>query len=321
MPGVIMESWKQVLDQLPYLRDALDILCIVLPFSALFAFSGIFFLCVTAEMLARSRQRTVYDKCARQLALLGVILGWTLLVGSRVWLHFSPRVYSAEQVGGFVVETSWLLLSLGVLLSSIYFTLWRPLKNMPILHMTLGMISAVQNCLALAAILATLRIVSAFASPEAAGLTLPDIFPGRWGSPLWSTAAYTLPLIFAMPGAFGAVWLPMRRKHDDFGRDYYNAMMTWCCAWSRNAWAALWLLVLAGSSLQIWLEYRNGVFNTQNAITESSRALFWLVPFLLWLLVIRSRHALRHRFTLFVAMLLAVSFMLPYYLELSRLYF
>lgn len=303
----------------PLLQTGLEIISVVIPLAALLAFAGMGFMSGTARILSITRRRSSYDKCARQLALLGLILGWLLLIGGRVWIFFTQASYTPDSVPGFLVEMSWILLSLAVLLSSLYYTLWKILRNMPVLHVTLGILSGVQGCVAVVAILTAARFLAAFVHPDADAMTLAEIFPATWSAPLWSALCYTLPLLLAMPAAFGALWLPLRRKHDDFGRDHYNTMIPWCAGWARNAWSLLWLLLLVSSGLQIWLHWQGGVFSAQDAIVESSRLLLWLIPALLWTMVCRSAVALRHKLTPLAALLIAVGFMLPYYLEVTSI--
>lgn len=313
-----MNALEQFFLAYPQVRTAFDALSVILPLSALFAFTGLGFVSATARILSITRGRSSYEKGSRQLALLAVILGWTLLVGGRVWLHFTQEAHLPGTLNAFLVEMSWLLLSLGVLLSSVYFTLWRILRNLPILHVTLGMISAVQGCLATLAILATARMLASFAHPDAAGMGLQDLIPTSWDSPLWTVIAATGPLLLAMPAAFGAYWLLLRRTRDDFGRDHYNTMIPWCAVWARNAWAVLWLVLVVFTGVQIKSAWQGGGFTGQEAITESIRLLLWLVPVLLWTLVARSATPLRHKLALLAALVIAMSFTLPYFLELTR---
>ncbi|MGE9986043.1 hypothetical protein [Desulfovibrio sp. SGI.169] len=310
-----MNAVREFLLANPLLQTGLDSISVAVPLAALLAFAGMGFMSGTARVLSFTRRRSSYDKCARQLALLGLVLGWLLLIGGRVWIVFTQAGHTPDSLPGFLIEISWILLSLAVLLCSLYYTLWNILRNMPVLHVTLGMLSGVQGCVAVVVTLAAARFLAAFAHPEAATMTLAEIFPAAWSAPLWSALCYTLPLLLAMPAAFGALWLPLRRRHDDFGRDHYNAMIPWCAGWARNAWSLLWLLLLVSSGLRVWLHWQDGVFSPQDAIVESSRLLLWLIPLLLWTMVRRSAIALRHKLTLLAALLIAMSFMLPYYLE------
>lgn len=314
-----MNSWQQIMAVYPILRTVWDALVIMAPLASLIAYAGIFFLSATARIIAVSRKRSAYNKCSMQLAKLGLILGWTLLVASRVWLYYTQADREAGGMPSFLMEMSWLLFSMGVLLGSIFYSLRNSLKNMPILHVTIGMIAAVQNCVALVAVLFTLRISSAVLSPEAASLALPDLFPSSWDDPLWSALCYTLPLVLAMPGAIAACWLIARRKSDDYGRDYYAAMIPWCAAWARNAWIVLWLLLLVSTGLQIWKGMQAGVFNAQDAMIDNARILVWLLPPVFWTIVKRSAIPVRHSWLLFLAFILAGLFMIPYYLQLTNI--
>ncbi|MDE6734945.1 MAG: hypothetical protein K2J64_05715, partial [Desulfovibrio sp.] len=225
-----MNALEQILSASPWLRTAFDALSVIVPLSMLFIFAGMGFISATARILADVKGRSAFEKCARQLAFFGMMVGWILLVGGRVWLHFTREAHVPGSVTAYFLEMSWLLLSLGVMLSSVYYTLWRILKNLPILHATIGMISAAQSSFAAVAVLGTARLMAALAQPDAAGAGLQNLLPADWASPLWTAAACTLPLLIALPAAAGALWLPMRRHKDDFGRDYYNAMIPWCAA-------------------------------------------------------------------------------------------
>ncbi|WP_308621220.1 hypothetical protein [uncultured Desulfovibrio sp.] len=312
-----MNALEQILSAFPHLRTAVDVLSIVVPLSALFAFAGMGFISATARILADTRGRSSFEKCARQLAFLGMMLGWILLVGGRVWLHFTRDVYVPGSVSAYFLEMSWLLLSLGVMLNSVYYTLWRVLRELPILHATIGMISAAQSSFAVIVVLGTARLLAAFAHPQAAAPGLQNLLPDAWSSPLWTAMACTPFLLVAVPAAVGAFWLPLRRTRDDFGRDHYNTMIPWCAAWARNAWAMLWLALMAFTAVRISQTWGSGGFTVQEAILESTRLLLWLIPVLLWTLVRRSPVALRHKPTLAAALLIVMGFMLPYYLDLT----
>lgn len=311
-----MDAWQQLLASYPLLQTIWDAAIVIFPLATLLAYCGIQFLSATAKILSVSKRRSSYNKCSRQIALLALILGWGLLVGSRIWLYFTQAQHVPGTLANFLLEMSWLLLSLGVLFSSIYYCLWRILKNMPVLHSTLGMICAVQNCIALVCILFVLRLQAAAIPGGADRLALPELFPEAWDAPLWSAASYACPLIIALAAAISSCWLVLRRKKDDFGRDYYNTMLAWCSAWARNAWALLWLLMVMSESLKIWLQTREGIFNLNQGILDSSILLLWFVPVLLWTWVMRSRLPLRESWALFVNFVLAGLFTLPWYLEL-----
>lgn len=313
------DAWQQLITEWPILAVIADACKIILPLSCLAAYCGLFFLSAIAAIIAKSRKRAAFRKCARQLAFLGFILGWILLVCGRVWLYYYNPAREPDAFESYILEISWLLLSIGVMLGTIYLFLWNALKNMPVLHVTLGMIAAVQNCLSLAFIIFTMRISAAFTSAETNEIALPNIFPNAWDAPLWSAAIYTVPLIFSMAAAFGLCWLAMRRKKDDFGRDYYSAMLPWCASWAKNSWAVLLLLVFCSSALKIWTEMNGGEINLENIIYECSTLLLWIIPFLLWLIVQKSRMPLRNRWLCYIALPIAITFILPWFMDITQI--
>lgn len=313
-----MNSWEQLIVEFPQLKTAWDILIIVVPLTFLLAYSGIFFISAIAKIVSVVRKRSIYDKCARQTAKVGMITGWLLLIGIRAWLYYE-QTGNPEDLDNFLRETSWLLLSIGVFIGSIYFCLWRVLKNMPVLLSTIGMIAAIQNCLALALILCTTRYICAVAASGNASMTLPDIFPQSWGAPLYSIMGYTLPLIFALGGALGACWLLLMRKREDFGRDYYNAMMPWCLKWSACTWGILWLWLAGSTAIKLFPLLQAGAFTDEIVLIECAYLLIWLLPLLMWITVLRASLPLRQRWLVYLGALIACGFTWPYFLELTSL--
>lgn len=315
-----MEAWQQIIAQYPILQIICDCLEICVPLALLVAFSGLLYISATAKVMAIARGRSAFDKCARQIALLALILGWILVIGARAWLYYtqSQRVSGASL--DFLYELSWMLLSLGALMTTIYYTLWRILKNMPVLHSTLGMISAVQNSIALVAVIFAIRLGTTVAGTDINNLAgLPDIFPTIWNSRIWSAGCYTVPLVFALAGAFSAFWLVLRRKKDDFGRDYYNAMLPWTAGWALFPWSMLWLLLLVSTTLQIWMGIQNATFSIDDSIWDCGRLLLWLLPIPIWIIIRKCAIPMRYKFINFLALLIAVSFIIPWFLELTEI--
>jgi hypothetical protein len=310
--GVWLDALRQLLAAHPLVQSGLEAVALAVPLAALAAFAGLGFVSGAARLLAVTRRRVSYEKCARQLALLALTLGWPLLVGSRIWLFFTHGSYTPDSLPAFMAEMAWILLGLAVLVSSLYFSLWKFLPKLPVLHAALGIISGIQGWLALAATLAAARLLAAFALPEAANLTLGGLFLPGWLSPFWCALYATLPLALGLAGGTGALWLALRRRRDDFGRDHYNAMIPWCAVWASRAWTLFWLALLLSSGLAVYARWQGGVFTTGNALWESARLLLWLLPAVLWAVVCRSAAPLRHKPALLAALLAAMT-CLPFY--------
>ena len=217
-----MDALRHLGQSFPMARMGLDALSIALPLAALLAFAGLGFMSATARALAVTRKRASYEKCARQLALLSLLLGWALLICGRVWLFFTQSSYTPDSISDFMVEMSWIMLGLAVLINSMYFALWKFLLKLPMLHVGMGVVSGIQGIIATVASLAAARLLTALARPDADLLTLGHIYVPGFGTPFWCALFWSLPLMLAVAGGMGAFWLVLRRKYDDFGRDHYN---------------------------------------------------------------------------------------------------
>lgn len=313
----MMEIWQRLVGSWPVLQTLLDATLVIIPLSALLAYTGLYFISAVARILGVSRQRNAFEKCSRQLAWLAMALGWIILVTARVWLYYTQNTRPEGTLLNYMAEISWLLLSLGVLLGTIYYFLWRILKNMPVLHVTIGMLAAVQNCIAFASILFTIRLSAASAHPQGPEYVLPNLFPEVWEAPIWSAAAYTIPAIFGMAAGFGICWLALRRKKDDFGRDYYNKMLAWCSAWAKNSWLLLLFLLFLASSLKLWRESPTIFQNMEAILYEAAGLLLWIIPALCWIFVQKSALPVRNRWLAYLALPLAMTFALPYFLDIT----
>ena len=314
-----MDALRHLGQSFPLARMGFDALSVALPLAALLAFVGLNFMSATARGLAVTRKRASFEKCARQLALLGLLLGWILLICGRVWLFFTQGSYTPDSPSDFMVEMSWVMLGLAVLFNSLYFALWKFLIKMPLLHVGLGVVSGIQACIATAASLAAARLLTALARPDADMLTLGHIYVPGFGTPFWCALFWSLPLMLAIAGGMGAFWLVLRRNYDDFGRDHYNTMLPWCATWARNAWAIFWVILLASSVFDVQREWQKETFTAMDAVLESAELLLWLVPALLWTWVARSATPMRHKLTLLTAVVLAVAVMLPFYLNMTEI--
>ena len=129
-----MDALRHLGQSYPLVGIGLEALSIALPLAALLAFAGLGFMSAAARALAVTRKRASYEKCARQLALLSLLLGWALLICGRVWLFFTQNSYTPDSISDFMVEMSWIMLGLAVLINSMYFALWKFLLKLPMLH-------------------------------------------------------------------------------------------------------------------------------------------------------------------------------------------
>lgn len=89
-------------------------------------------------------------------------------------------------------------------------------------------------------------------------------------------------------------------------------MIPWCAVWARHAWALFWLFLLFAAGLTIQAHRQTGAFTTLDALWESGRLLLWARARGALDRGQPQRRALRHKPTLILALLLAMT-CLPFY--------
>jgi hypothetical protein len=308
----------------------IETLCILIPLASFLAYSGLALVSVLAKILSHSRQRASFDKCALQLAQFGMVLGWGLLVGTRIWLFLTRTGIDKTESVALMMEICWFLLAFSVLGISLYYMLWKHATKHPLLGVSLGLSSWLSACCALLTALTTARFC--VLEPHLATLTLNAdlqetavkifnaVVMSENSMPFLNILWYTLPLIVIFSAGSGALWLFARRRQENFGRDHYNAMIAWCARLSSNAWILLWCLLTIFSVFQIRLALAENMDDIWiKTGTEIAYSLYWAIPGLLWIFVARNAVPLRHLITLLAALLLAGTFLLPYYLELCAI--
>lgn len=245
-------NFLQLYSSNPVLAVLLPILGAAIPMTLLFSYTGLGFMTGTLQVKGLRTGRSAYDKAARQLAVLGLILGWALLIVSRIWIFFKSDGYVPQSFLATMVELSWGIFGFAVIASSIHFAMWKPLTNHRGIHAFLGFFAGLNGTFALFVLLGALRLVTAVSLPNAAELSLYDLFNFQViPSPLVNAAALILPLGLAMPASAALIWLIVRRNKDDFGRDYYNTMLSWCGRWGMVAWGLVTILFLGTAFLEL----------------------------------------------------------------------
>lgn len=300
------------------LQTIIDLLAFMLPLTALCALAALPFIAVVAQVQAQARQRSFYDKCARQLAALACIMGWLCTLGGAwlAWTRLESAAHYPVIIQGHMLW--WLCLTLASLLVSLYFILWKTLRNFPLLHQCIALLGGCLGSIALYATLALMDMEALVDQGLPAPLIAWNIFVPQEQSPLWNIVFFLPALAVGLGAGMGTLWLLLRRHRDDYGRDHYNTMVPWCARWARNAWALLWVILLVFTLLDsyaTWLD-AGTAFNPQLYIIEALHVLLWCVPFLLWTIVVRSANPLRHKLTLLLAQLIAMGFTVPLGLSL-----
>lgn len=311
-PGVFQNFLQSLGIESHSIQFAADMFTIVFSMTGLCALAGLPFMALAAQMLGQMRQRSCYDKGARQLAGLAFGLGWLCTLAG-AWLGWT-RLESAAQyptiIQGYM---AWLLLlSMAALCISLYFALWKSLRHWPLCHQCLALLGGSFAAMALYAGLCLLDAECHIDQGLPPALHMWQIFVPQDQSALWNIWYYLPALAMSLAAGLGAVWLMARRKRDDYGRDHYNVMLPWCATWARNAWALLWLVLLTFSLMDMLYSWEETAPNTvQASIFQALHVLLWSVPALLWTIAARSKTPLRHKLTLLLAQLIAMAFTVP----------
>ncbi len=292
---------------------------------------------MAGQTLSLIRQRTAYAKCAKQISLLALILGWVLTIagGYFFWLRLGPTILAHMPTEGqslnlYIIwqnihkETYLLahmyaqgLLVGATLCLTLFYALWKHWKNHRVFIQCFALVAA---CWYGMSLFATLSIISADAAitlgtiPEQ---SLHNFFLPSMESTYWNAAPYALPLAFALAGGISCIWLILRRNIDDFGRDYYAQMLPWCTSWARNGWLIFWLILFASTALQwVNLLHQDDYLSSPVFMQSVAYVLLWLIPGILWTITMRSQHPLRHKATLVLAFLFGMMSIVPIYMSI-----
>lgn len=268
---------------------------------------------VVSQRLAVRHSKVFYDKCARQIATMGTMIGGVLFASAAAGTTHLAIQHPDLFEGPFRLPVFICVgaLALGMALSTAYTLSWTPLRGNKSLHSLLGGLASV-------AMLAALFLLL--------GLAAAMLKPGHHVAPQATTAELLLAVYTAIPdarfwfffaqcvvgglgaaGMFAQAYLLMRRNQDDFGRDYYKFALPYCTRWS----IAPLLLQLIPAS---WLAFL--LLRPHAAATPLADPAIWLwgaaavlpvTASLLWLRIMRSETPLRHKASIVLAIPLVLA--------------
>ena len=296
LPPGMLEAWGQfALFAVPV---CLYFAAVVLPFVVLYGL-----------IRAHFGRRSLLERCSRQQARLGNVLNWLFLfftVG--VWASgsaFLENLHPAYRLALYVC--AGLLLG-GTLLWTVVVTAWKPLRARPVLHGVLAFV--VGTCLAwipvIGLLLARLCVQGTELPPESDLRTLAALLLPPPNDAFWLYFGLLHFLEVAAAGSFGLCWLLVRRRIDDFGRDYYVFAANWCGEWA--AWGG-WLTLLLTGGLCAMLRWQGLLPFEREGVPAFVGVLFVtvLVPAVLWTVIARSAAPMRHKIGMVVSLLFLIA--------------
>ncbi len=313
----------------------ISILAIAIPMLAIVSLPT---LIIGGQLLSLLRERTAYAKCAKQISRLTLIMGWVLCIIGLVivWMRVSPSFMTNINHEAipltmlFKADPSivhlqadiimWLTLLCANILITIVNLTWPTWEANRVVHQCTSLVSSFWYGMVVYGIVCIISAEHGASIGMHYPMSLGSLFTPSFESSFWNAGPYLLPLAFALGGGLVSVWLIISRRFNDFGRDYYAAMLKWCASWSRAAWFTLWFLLMGATTLQ-WL----GTLQQEDYLTspdfmQSALFLFlWLIPGVLWTLTSRSQTPLRHKTTMILAFVLSSCIIMPLYLSIFSL--
>ncbi len=206
---------------------------------------------LVAERLGIAQKRVFLDKFASQITTMGVILGLSSLPfaagvwfmgwgGSWLVLYLKdPNLplppFSLALAGqaslltaGFYVLTLCLLL--------LYKFTWKSLSKSKTLHSLLGILATLAGFGTLFLFVLVQRMKVLFPDVHPADQDLSQFFTSLvnegGNSAFWPLFGVSVGIIIVSAAALGLVYMVLRRKKDDYGRDYYNYGLKHCATWA-----------------------------------------------------------------------------------------
>ena len=195
----------------------------------------------------------------------------------------------------------------GTIIWTVVVAAWKTLRGWPVLHGFLAFLTGSSlACLPIIGLILGRVALQGTELPQENDLqTLIGLLLPSASDPFWLYFGLIHFLEVASAGALGLFWLLVRRKSDDFGRDYYVFAANWCGEWA--AWGGWFSLIMAGV-LCFMLQ-------TQDLLTlENQGALLFvaalfaalLIPSVIWTVIARSATPMRHKIGMIFSLLLLV---------------
>ena len=313
-------------------QETIKLVSLILYGISLLAVMALPIMSVAGQTLSLIHQRTAYAKCSKQITCCAVFLSWLLTIISTYLLgcELAPYTFKLTNFNdcSFFITTlfesikkniqievqiySYILLLIATLCLTLFYSLWKKWKEYRITIQCLAILSSCWFTLAM-----FIQIcIKSLDSLHSLGIPYPTslnsfLMPSLETS-FWNVAPYIIPLSFAIAGGMSCVWLIIKRNHDDFGRDYYNQMLPWCASWARTAWLIFWLILVITTTIRWYtlLQQENFLKNLE-FIHSIMFLILWLIPGILWSILISSKQPLRHKIIFIVTFILSIIVIIP----------
>ena len=267
---------------------------------------------IASEAISIQTKRGFFARTARQIAQMTLTVGIiaaALVGGGFAWavtkdpallqdtnLLAEPYLLPLAVAGGSIL--------FAVLLLAVYLFI-RPNKGLAGKgHLAFGFLSGLCAAFSLFCFIGVVRRL--LHTPPDFDISLPWMtklvlfFSIPADSFFWPLLIQSVPLGLALAAAFACIWLLLMREKQDYGRDYYAFALPYCARWA----AGFTLLAVCAG---VFVFYRSRALMLPELSCEPSLFLdcltagLPLLACLIWILVARSAHPMRHKISVVLA--------------------
>ncbi len=260
---------------------------------ALAALGGII-VAACCEAWGKARQKIFLDKYAQQVASMSLLFFLFALAvgvaGAFVGKGATAKFMEMVDIPGSPFTALAAALGASLILGGVHSLFWNKMKSIKVLHMAIGLLAAVCSLVSVVLLMDMVRGMLPMLVSEQAIAQWPTL-PAQ-DSPLWSLVLRQIFLALAYAGALSLPYLIHRRKHDDFGRDYYGFSLRTAAKW------ALFPMIPA-LFCQGWL-YALSSTEMKTLLSSGTLAPAWwgtvgaaVLCCILWTLLAKSPHPMR----------------------------
>lgn len=265
-------------------------------------------LAVILEITAKTRNKIFYDKLAKQMSSLSLIMYVLFLICAAGAATYFTRQF--DWLAEWFTSTSspvlmvYITVAFTLVMLIPYTMLWKSMKKNKLLHILLGVFSALGGIATIHAATMTMKVffmqqaATPFPKvPEQPFINHFLVIPQAAG--LYLSGLYLI-MALSFAASIGGLYLVLRRNKDDFGRDYYKFSLPVIAKW---AFIPTFALLVAVSAVVIYLSgSATGILsNKTTTICFGISTFFTVLNCAIWIVTWRSSTPMRHKIGLTLA--------------------
>lgn len=268
---------------------------------------GAFAVALATEVSGLASKKALPDKLGQQVSAMG---GWlmlyTLLSAAAVVLYLmsvypslmEPWLQNPVLAAPTIALVGW---TAGFCL--VYRWSWKALRDKRGPHLALGVLGVMGAVGTLGYSLAGKLFAMRLPHGHLGSIEVTDLLATMAEPLYWALLVQYVFLALACAGALALIWLVLRRRRDDYGRDYYVYAARACARWA--AWTALGCAAAYGAMAGlVWTPMTGTQYAEPFMVFSGAGAGLTLLGCLCWLFIARSAAPMRHKPAMFLGVAL-----------------